>query len=416
LSPQPSFRFGSLAAVLEGKTKKVDRAATEKSIRALHVAPGLELSDGGPSYSVPGLCRYLAAAGADVSLLSATRGGEFASMGDCSFDHRFPAYSGPIPFLNRLRLSPGLARELDVEAGQTDVVHNHGLWLIPNLLAGRAAVRHRKPLIVAPHGMLSPVALSFSGIKKKVFWHLLQKAPVKAAACIHATSLQEYRELRALSFTNPVAIVPNGIDIPESPRRYSEQNKARVVLSLGRIHPKKGLDHLVRAWAKVELERPEWRLRIVGPAELKHDEELRALSKSLGLRRVSIEGPLYGKDKLAAFHDADLFVLATLNENFAMTVAEALAAEVPVISTKGAPWAGLKQERCGWWIDHGVEPMVAALRAAMQLSPNERRAMGKRGREWMARAYSWERVAADMLDVYRWVSTKADPPESVRFD
>jgi glycosyltransferase involved in cell wall biosynthesis len=335
-------------------------------------------------------------------------------MGDCNFDRRFPAYRGPIPFLNRLRLSSGLANELDAEAGQTDVIHNHGLWLMPNLQAGRAAARHGKPLILAPHGMLTPVALSFSRIKKKLFWHLLQKAIVKAADCIHATSMQEYSELRAFGVANPVAIIPNGIDIPEPALRYSEQKKARIVLSVGRIHPKKGLDRLVRAWARIELERPEWRLRIVGPAELKHDEELRALSKSLGLRRVSIEGPLYGKDKLAAFREADLFVLATLSDNFAMTVAEALATEVPVISTKGAPWAGLELERCGWWIDHGVEPMAAALSTAMELSPSERQAMGTRGRKWMARDYSWERVAADMLDVYRWILMRADRPESVQ--
>ena len=190
----------------------------------------------------------------------------------------------------------------------------------------------------------------------------------------------------------------------------------RIALSLGRIHPKKGLDRLIRGWAKIELERPEWLLRIVGPSELNHAEELRALSKSLGLHRVSIEGPLYGTDKTVAFREADLFVLSTLNENFAMTVAEALAAGVPVIATKGAPWAGLKLERCGWWIDHGVEPMAAALRAATELSPRERHAMGARGREWMARDFSWGRVAADMLDVYRWITMKVDRPESVRSD
>jgi glycosyltransferase involved in cell wall biosynthesis len=395
----------------------VDRAVTERTIRALHVVGGVEQSDGGPSYCVPWLCRSLAAAGAVVTLASVTRDNDFVSIGDYGYvDRRFPAYRGPGPLLNRLRLSPGLAKELAAEAGHSDVIHNHGLWLMPNLQAGWASTRRRKPLIVTPHGMLSPVALSFSGVKKKFFWHLLQKGAVKAAACIHVTSTQEYTEVRAFGLTNSVAIIPLGIDIPRTAPRFGEQSKARVALSLGRIHPKKGLDRLVRAWAKIESERPEWRLRIVGPAELRHDEELRALASSLGLRRVSFEGPLYGKDKVTAFREADLFVLSTLNENFAMTVAEALAAGVPVIATKGAPWAGLKLERCGWWIDHGVEPMAAALRIATELSPRELQAMGTRGREWMARDYSWERIAANMLDVYRWVSMRGDRPESVRSD
>jgi glycosyltransferase involved in cell wall biosynthesis len=393
-------------------------AATETLVRALHVVAGVELSDGGMSYSIPRLCHSLASTGASVRLLSVTRGNEPGSSGDCSgfIDRRFPVYRGPITALRRLRFSPGLASELSAEASQADVVHSHGLWLMPNVQVGRAAARHRKPLIVAPHGMLTPIALSFSAIEKKFFWHLLQKAPIKTASCIQATSVQEYSELRDFGLRNPVAIIPNGVDIPELALRRIEQGKTRIALSLGRIHPKKGLDRLVRAWAKVELERPEWLLRIVGPAELKHDEELRALSKSLGLRQISFEGPLYGNDKLAAFREADLFVLPTLSENFAMTVAEALAAGVPVIATKGAPWAGLEQERCGWWIDHGVESMAAALRAATELSPRERQEMGWRGREWMARDYSWKRVASDMVDVYRWILMRADRPQSVQFD
>ena len=207
----------------------MDRAATEKSIHALHIIGGLELSDGGVSYSVPELCRSLAAAGAVVRLLSVTRSSGLTSTGDCGFiDRRFPVYRGPAPPLNRLRFSPGLAKELSAEASQADVVHSHGLWLMPNLHAGRAAARHRKPLIVAPHGMLSNVALSFSGTKKKLVWHLLQKASVKAAACIHATSMQEYNEVRAFGLTNPIAIIPNGIDIPEPAPRLG--NRARYGL------------------------------------------------------------------------------------------------------------------------------------------------------------------------------------------
>ena len=397
---------------------KVDRAATEKLVRALHVVAGVELSDGGISYSVPRLCYSLASVDASVSLLSVTRENQPGLSDDCfGFIHRrFPVYRGPITALRRLRFSPGLGRALSAEASRADVVHSHGLWLMPNVQAGRAAARHRKPLIVAPHGMLTPVALSFSAIQKKFFWHLLQKASVKAATCIHATSVQEYNELRAFGLRNPVAIIPNGIDIPELAPPPSQQRKTRIALSLGRIHPKKGLDRLVRAWAKVELERPEWLLRIVGPAELKHDEQLRALSKSLGLRQITFEGALHGKDKLAAFREADLFVLPTLSENFAVTVAEALAAGVPVIATKGAPWAGLEPKRCGWWIEHDVESIAGALRAATELPPRERREMGRRGREWMASDYSWRRVASDILDVYRWTLKRADRPESVQFD
>ena len=147
-----------------------------------------------------------------------------------------------------------------------------------------------------------------------------------------------------------------------------------------------------------------------------HDDELRALATALGLTRVSVEGPIYGDAKTAAYREADLFVLPTLNENFGLTVAEALAAGTPAISTKGAPWSGLESEGCGWWIDHGVEPLAAALAHAMALPRETLKAMGDKGREWMARDFSWDRVARDMLDVYLWLARGAGPPLAIRFD
>jgi glycosyltransferase involved in cell wall biosynthesis len=174
---------------------------------------------------------------------------------------------------------------------------------------------------------------------------------IRDAACIHVTSEQEYEEIRGFGLANPVAIIPNGIDLPRLlGSKSAEPAVERIVLLLGRIHPKKGLARLVHAWSKVEVQYPNWRLRIAGPPELGHDNELRALAVSLGLTRISIEGPVYGEAKTVAYQYADVFALPTLNENFGLTVAEALAAGTPVISTKGAPWSGLEREGCGWWI------------------------------------------------------------------
>jgi glycosyltransferase involved in cell wall biosynthesis len=268
----------------------------------------------------------------------------------------------------------------------------------------------------APRGMLGPAALRVSAWKKRSFWWLSQRRALEAADCLHATAASEYEEIRAAGLRNPVAIIPNGIELPDLtglPARGG--GSERTVLSLGRIHPKKGLDRLVQAWARVKPEFPSWRLRIVGPAEVGHDKELAAIARSLRLERISIEAPIYGpREKLEAYRSADLFVLPTLNENFALTVAEALAAEVPVISTRGAPWAGLETEHCGWWIDHGVESLAASLRLAMKLGCAERRAMGARGRAWMARAFAWDRIGGDMLQVYRWLREGGEPPPTVR--
>jgi glycosyltransferase involved in cell wall biosynthesis len=261
--------------------------------------------------------------------------------------------------------------------------------------------------------MLGEAALRISVWKKRFFWWLAQRSALAYADCIHATGISEYGEIRAAGLKNPVAIVPNGVDLPDLADVSRPHSDDRQVLALGRIHPKKGLDRLVRAWAQVERDFPAWSLRIVGPAEVGHDNELRSIANNLDVKRVSIEGPVYSEAKLAAYRCADLFVLPTLNENFGMTVAESLAAGTPVISTKGAPWPGLGTERCGWWIDHGVEALASVLKAAMATPREDLEAMGARGRAWMARDFGWDRIARDMLDVYRWLRGGGEPPPMV---
>jgi glycosyltransferase involved in cell wall biosynthesis len=385
-------------------------------MHAVHVIAGLRRTDGGPTYSVPRLCRALAAAGATVDLMTVSETAE-QDRSDGNFRERRFAWDGAnIPFVRAVRRSSALARSLRTEATRADIVHDHGLWLLPNVYAGREAGRARRPLVVAPRGMLSPAALSFSRVKKRIFWQLLQKSAVVRAACFHATSEQEYEEIRAFGLRQPVAIVPNGIDIESGVSRTAASNAVRTVLSLGRLHPKKGLDTLLHAWAKIEAAHPHWRLRIVGPSENGYDAKLKAQAAELNLSRVSIEGPVYGSDKQRAYAEADLFVLSTLNDNFALTVAEALAACVPVIATKGAPWKGLVEEECGWWVDHGAESLAGALSGAFA-TPRERLiAMGERGRTWMRRDFSWERVASDMLRVYHWLADGGVRPPVLQFD
>jgi glycosyltransferase involved in cell wall biosynthesis len=385
------------------------------AIRSVHVIAGLDPAHGGPSYTVPRLCQALAVFGAEARLLSVggIDGCNTAHDEECGRSFA-PDWAG-IPLVRKLRCSSGLTRALREVAPKVDVIHNHGLWLMPNVEAGRVALLAGKPFIVAPRGMLSSTALAFSPIKKRIVWALLQGDVVRRASCIHATSEQEYNEIRDFGLQNPIAIIPNGIDIPEPDIHPTTAiDGGRNILSLGRIHPKKGLDRLVRAWAQVEFSHPEWRLRIVGPDELGHAGELTALAARLKTQRVSIEGPVVGDVKTAAYRDADLFVLPTLNENFAVTVAEALAAGTPVIATKGAPCRGLECEGCGWWIDHGIEPLVATLAEAMDMERGVLRAKGAKGRAWMKRDFSWDRVAHDMLAVYGWLSSGSEMPGTVR--
>ena len=394
-------------------------------LRPVHVIAGLDPAHGGPSYSVPRLCEALAAAGAEPVLLSVASArhitGRDMSLGDTAArtyaDRRFAQDLTRVPGLRALRCSAAFAAALKEAAATADIVHDHGLWLLPNLQAGWAAAASGKAFVVSPRGMLSPAALTFSAAKKRVFWKLLQGPVIRRAVCLHATSGQEYAELRAFGLCHPIAVIPNGIELPRerpAPGCPECAGGEREVLSLGRMHPKKGLETLLRAWAAIEQAHPGWRLSLIGPGEDRYIGTLRVMARGLGLRHVSFGPAVYGAAKWDAYRAADLFVLSSLNENFGLTAAEALAAGIPVIATTGTPWSRLPAEGCGWWVEPAPEALAAALAAAMALTRPALREMGMNGRAWMAREFSWHRAACEMAAVYAWLIGRADKPPSVR--
>ena len=287
---------------------------------------------------------------------------------------------------------------------------------MPNIYPGSAALRARNHFVLSPRGMLGEAALKFSAREKQLFWMLAQGRAARAATCLHATSRQEYEDIRAFGLKAPIAIIPNGIDVRPAAPKGPRTEGHRTLLYLGRLHPKKGLDRLLDAWDLVEDRHPDWQLDIVGPIDGDYAKMLIARVDDDAISRVRFVGPLYGDEKLEAYRRADLFVLPTLNENFAMTVAEALAQGTPVISTKGAPWADLVSYGCGWWIDQGTEPLAAAMDEAMSISWEQLASMGEAGRAWMCRDFDWSAVAASMRSVYHWLSGRGDRPSCVVMD
>ena len=322
-----------------------------------------------------------------------------------------------MPLIGGLRLSAPLSRRLALVRGEFDIVHVHGLWNWPSVAAARAAARAQIPLVLAPRGMLSPGALRISRFKKWFFWRLLQRPAIRHLACFHATSELEAQELMAFGakwkLDVPIAIVPNGVDIPDFLPR-PPRGGAHTLLYLGRIHPKKGLDVLIRAWSQIAEERPDWRLQIVGPDERGHADELKRLVQHLRAPRVAIEGPRYGPDKLSTYRSADIFVLPSRAENFGVTVVEALAAEIPVIATKSTPWQALEEQGCGWWIDEGIESLAAALRTSTGLAHQARAQMGAAGRSYVSRTFRWDSIGRDMAGVYEWLLKRGPLPPFVR--
>jgi glycosyltransferase involved in cell wall biosynthesis len=378
------------------------------SVRVIHTLPAVDIEACGPCYSVPRLCESLIAAGVPTKLavldwVPGTKAPPYVE--------RFPLGFGP----GRLGRSPAMARWLVecVRNGKVQVIHSHGLWMMPNVYPGRARRAGDVRLVISPRGTVSEWAWNYHRGRKWVMWHVLgQGRAMHAADAFHATSEEEYMDLRRLGFRQPVCVLPNGIDVP--PYEKPAPRPRRRLLYLGRIHKKKGIDLLLQAWRAVAPKFPEWELIIAGPDDGGYLGEMQRLAGDLGLQRVSFPGPVYGGDKLRMYRSADLYVLPTFSDNFALTVAEALVAGTPVVCSKGAPWSGLEKEGAGWWVEIGLDPLVAALEAALAKPPEVLRAMGARGREWMVREYSWEAIGRQMASVYRWLCGQGEQPPCVR--
>jgi len=267
--------------------------------------------------------------------------------------------------------------------------------------------------------MLEPWALNHRAWKKRAALALFQRRDLNAADLLIASTLREQESFRRLGFERPVAIIPHGIrPVTESEAAPANGSKnaqrVRTVLFLSRLHPVKGLPNLINAWAR--LAPRGWRLVIAGPDEGGHLQEIQAAIRRLGIGdSVQYVGEVRDEVKSALYRAADLFVLPTHTENFGIVIAEALAHGVPVITTRGAPWAEIETHDCGWWIDIGEEPLVKAMQEAMGMSDEARGEMGSRGRE-LAQRYEWTGIARQLHAAYRWLLGNGERPDCVGTD
>jgi glycosyltransferase involved in cell wall biosynthesis len=227
--------------------------ASSGKLTAMHVVAGLHPSSGGPSRTVVQLADALASRpDVDIMLLSQTLEGDpVVASGVSAVDRRMAASSSPLA----IRLSLPIRQELKrMPSGRhPSVMHSHGLWNPANHWASRAARCHGIPLVVHPRGMLEPWALQHKAWKKRIGMALYQRQDLETANILIATSPLEYENIRKLGLRQPIALIPNGValgsshDVEHEPHRYPE--RARSVLFLSRVHPKKGLLNLIQAWA-----------------------------------------------------------------------------------------------------------------------------------------------------------------------
>lgn len=284
---------------------------------------------------------------------------------------------------------------------ESDIVHGHGLWSAANLLTGIYARKRRAKLVISPHGTLTEYALSRRRIIKKFLWPV-QRLSLTRADLLHATAESEVEDIRRVGYQGPVALIPNGIKIPQISIGSSGTRKKQV-LFLSRIHPIKGLENLLRAWLKVWKSYPEWELVIAGVGMPEYETSLKELANSLKLQRVKWVGPVYGVEKEMLYRDSSLFILPSHSENFGMVVAEAMSYGLPCIVSKGAPWSVLEESKAGWWVENDIDALTLILIKAFSITDKDLESMGLHGRIYVEEHYSWSYVGSCFNDTYNWL-------------
>jgi glycosyltransferase involved in cell wall biosynthesis len=369
-------------------------------VRLLHLLPTYlpATRDGGPVFSVDGLCRALVRAGHQVEVLTTNAGCEGAVVPGQAVDRggvtvRYFA----VPAFYRLRWSPGLGRALEERIGQFDLLHLHSVFVWPIWAGANAARRSRVPYVLSPRGMLVKDLIRRKSRWAKTAWiNLVERRNLAGAAAVHVTSQAEADALRELALpVTRVVDIPNGVDVPPGERAGTEAGPQ--LLFLGRINWKKGLDRLVRALAHV----PGAQLAIVGNDEENYAGELRRIVAQAGVgERVRFLPPAYGAEKWQLLRSARCFVLPSYSENFGNAVLEAMAAGCPVVVTPEVGVAELVRRSGAGLVTDG-EPAALA-RALQQVlgDPAASEAMGRAGC-LAARDYDWDSVARRMADMYR---------------
>jgi poly(glycerol-phosphate) alpha-glucosyltransferase len=326
----------------------------------------------------------------------------------------------PMCWPQQLGYAPGMKQalfELDEE-----IIHTHGIWRYPSILARDWHRRTGRPYLISPHGMLDPWAVKNSAWKKKLAQIFYEREHLEHAACIRALCKSEADSIRVFGLKNPICIIPNGIDLAlsvegselrldgSSVHRLAEIQKHRkVLLYLGRIHPKKGLVNLLRAWKQTLNSQPstnDWLLAIAGWDQGGHEAELKRLASELGIPWADVReskaphpgplpsaereghtqlstlnsqpaasllflGPQFNEAKTACYQNCDAFILPSFSEGLPMVVLEAWAHGKPVLMTPECNLPEGFEANAAIRIETNIESIAQGLRELFRLPHSE---------------------------------------------
>jgi len=332
-----------------------------------------------------------------------------------------------------MQTSPALRKML--AGSDVELIHLHGIWMDNQWAVMQCQKKRGAPVVVSPRGMLDPWAVRNAVWKKRIVEKIFARQALENATCIHALCRSEVESIRAYGLTNPIALIPNAVELPalssDCRPPFSEKRK---LLFLGRIHPKKGLRELIQAWAKVQGQKSKvfsnWQLLIAGWDDGNHLAGLKQLASQLDLEwsdeaqpsdlcplssDLCFVGSKYGEEKERLLRSVDAFILPSFSEGLPMSVLEAWSYKLPVVMTDFCnlpegfeAGAAIQIQPNGDSVSQGLEQLEG-------MSDDGLQDMGHKGRKLVEEKFVWPKIAENMYKVYQWCLTGENPPSCMEF-
>jgi glycosyltransferase involved in cell wall biosynthesis len=305
--------------------------------------------------------------------------------------------------------SPAMKAQMRRDIGGFDLVHTHLPFIWPTRMAGCEAIRAGVPLFYHQRGVFDPERLKFRSLKKKLYLRHVELPILRHANTLFALTPAEIDSYRLLGLDRPTAVVPNGIDahaFSAPPTRTVLDQMGicaddQLVLFLSRIHPTKGADRLLHAFANIAAEFPRAKLVLAGPDDFRLKEELERLVQKRGLTgRAIMPGMVTGDVKRSLLARADLFALPSDAEGFSIAVLEALASGTAVLISPGCHFERVEGADAG--AVAGLEPaQIATAMRSLLANPQHLAQMGANARRLVTQNYTWPQIVNRTEEVYR---------------
>jgi glycosyltransferase involved in cell wall biosynthesis len=374
--------------------------------RVFHVTDNHSPQHPGVTTVVTQLSRYLVDHGWATTVLT-------AGSGDYPVSEGVELREFPIPPGGQIWRYPRHLANYLKENGQLsgNILHLHGVWMAPQWVAARIANKRNIPALLSAHDMLSPWHWQdgyLKSIKKKIYWHYLAYSAFRKLPLIHAITPKEKEDLKRYFPGQTIKVIPNAIDLKEVDSILSGSMDEEIlndfspyILFLGRLHPQKGIDILIQAFAQ-SVPGKDWRLVIVGPDSTReYTVKLKTLVQKLGIKnQVIFKGPVFGPQKWHLYRKAWAFCAPSRTEVVGLVNLEAAAAKTPVITTYETglfDW----EEGAGILIEPDNEKLSQALTGVFSWSGEERNKRGRKLRQLVEGRYSWEAVGPCWLNLYQ---------------